>query len=181
MKIVKCTYERHALQILDIFNEVILTSTALFDYQPRSPESMWPWFQSKEMGQFPVIGIEDDHQQLLGFASYGTFRSWPAYQYSVEHSVYVHKDHRGKGLGHQLMLEIIAAARAQDYHLLVGGIEATNRASIALHQSLGFTYAGTIQEAGYKFGRWLDLSFYQLILPTPAHPSEGYPLIAEKR
>lgn len=172
MKIVHCTHERHSSQILEIFNEAILTSTALFDYQPRPPESMLHWFRTKESGRFPVLGIEDDDEQLLGFASYGTFRAWPAYKYSVEHSVYVHKDHRGKGLGRMLMVELIAAARAQNYHLLIGGIEATNAGSIALHQSLGFTHAGTIREAGYKFGRWLDLSFYQLTLPTPGQPSE---------
>jgi phosphinothricin acetyltransferase len=71
------------------------------------------------------------------------------------------------------MVELIAAARNQDCHLLVGGIEASNSGSIALHESLGFTHAGTIREAGYKFGRWLDLSFYQLTLQTPTEPSDA--------
>jgi phosphinothricin acetyltransferase len=172
MNTIHCTHERHACQILDIFNEAILSSTALFDYKPRAPESMAPWFQAKASGRFPVIGIEDANEQLLGFASYGTFRAWPAYKYSIEHSVYVHKEHRGKGLGRILMRELIAAAQEQNYHLLVGGIEASNTGSIALHESLGFTHAGTLREAGYKFGRWLDLSFYQLTLQTPAHPSD---------
>ncbi len=172
MKIVRCNFDRHASQILAVFNEAILTSTALFDYQPRAPESMIPWFKAKESGNFPVIGIENPDGQLLGFASYGTFRAWPAYKYSVEHSVYVHKDHRGKGLGRALMQELIAAARDQDYHLLVGGIEAGNAASIALHEALGFSHAGTIRHAGFKFGRWLDLSFYQLVLPTPVNPRD---------
>jgi len=173
MKTVQCTFERHASQILDVFNDAILTSTALFDYKPRAPESMEPWFKAKEIGRFPIIGVEDENEKLLGFASYGTFRAWPAYKYSVEHSVYVHKDHRGKGLGRSLMVELIAAARDQNYHLLVGGIEAANSGSIALHESLGFTHAGTIREAGYKFARWLDLSFYQLTLQTPAQPSDA--------
>lgn len=172
MNTIHCTHQRHASQILNIFNEAILTSTALFDYKPRAPESMAAWFKAKENGGFPVIGIEDSGEQLLGFASYGTFRAWPAYKYSIEHSVYVHKDHRGKGLGRILMRELIAAAQAQNYHLLVGGIEATNTGSIALHQSLGFTHAGTLREAGFKFGRWLDLSFYQLTLQSPAHPND---------
>ncbi|HOE42137.1 MAG TPA: N-acetyltransferase family protein [Rhodoferax sp.] len=172
MKTIRCTFERHASQILDIFNEAIVTSTALFDYKPRAIESMTAWFKAKESGEFPVIGIEGDNEQLLGFASYGTFRAWPAYKYSVEHSVYVHKAHRGKGLGRKLMVELIAAAQDQNYHLLVAGIEASNSGSIALHESLGFTHSGTLREAGYKFGRWLDLSFFQLTLPTPVQPSE---------
>jgi L-amino acid N-acyltransferase len=173
MRIVNCTHDRHAPQILEVFNDAILTSTALFDYKPRAPESMHAWFKAKESGRFPVIGAEEPGGQLLGFASYGTFRAWPAYKYTVEHSVYVHKDHRGKGFGRMLMRELIAAAQAQDYHVLVGGIEAGNSGSIALHESLGFVHAGTIGHAGYKFGRWLDLSFYQLILQTPANPSDA--------
>lgn len=130
------------------------------------------WFKAKEIGCFPVVGVEDESGQLLGFASYGTFRAWPAYKYTVEHSVYVHKDHRRKGVGRQLIQELIVRAQTQDYHLMVGGIEATNTPSIVLHESLGFTHAGTIRHAGYKFGRWVDLIFYQLLLPTPAHPTD---------
>jgi phosphinothricin acetyltransferase len=173
MHIVTCTHDRHTAQILDIFNEAILTSTALFDYQARTPESMVAWFKAKEAGRFPVVGVEDEQGRLLGFASYGSFRAWPAYKYTVEHSVYVHKDARRRGIGRILMGELIAAAQAQGYHLLVGGIEATNANSISLHVSLGFDHAGTIREAGFKFGRWLDLSFYQLVLKTPAHPTDG--------
>jgi L-amino acid N-acyltransferase len=173
MKSIYCTHDRHATQILDIFNEAIVNSTALFDYKPRTPESMVAWFKAKEADRFPVVGIESDEGQLLGFASYGTFRAWPAYKYSIEHSVYVQKDHRGKGLGRKLMQALIAEARDQNYHVTIGGIEATNTGSIALHRSLGFTHCGTIQQAGFKFGRWLDLSFYQLILPTPADPTDA--------
>ncbi len=172
MKLVQCTGDRHAAQILDVFNEASLTSTALFDYTPRTAQSMISWFNAKESGRFPVLGAEDDSGNLLGFASYGTFRAWPAYKYSVEHSVYVHKDHRGKGIGRYLLRELVMAARAQDYHLLVGGIEAGNSGSIALHESLAFTHAGTIREAGCKFGRRLDLCFYQLILQTPTQPCD---------
>jgi L-amino acid N-acyltransferase len=118
MNIVNCTHDRHASQILEVFNEAILSSTALFDYKPRTLESMYSWFKAKEAGRFPVIGIEAPDEKLLGFVSYGTFRAWPAYKYSIEHSVYVHKDHRGQGLGRKLMLEAIAAAKAQDYHVL---------------------------------------------------------------
>lgn len=173
MRFVQCTHAAHAGAILEIFNEAIANSTALYDYKPRAPESMAAWFAAKEAGRFPVIGAVDDAGTLLGFASYGTFRAWPAYKYSVEHSVYVHKDHRGQGLGIALMRELIAAARAQDCHVMVGGIDMANAASIALHDKLGFRHAGTIREAAFKFGRWLDLGFYQLLLETPAQPVDG--------
>ncbi|NEL81389.1 MAG: N-acetyltransferase, partial [Xanthomonas perforans] len=82
-------------------------------------------------------------------------------KYSVEHSIYVHRDHRGKGLGRILLQALIAAAQERGVHVLVGGIDASNQASIALHEQFGFTHAGTVREAGFKFGRWLDLAFYQ--------------------
>jgi L-amino acid N-acyltransferase len=173
MNFVDCTFDRHAAAMLDIFNDAIVHSTALYDYQPRAPESMVGWFAAKRTGGFPVIGAEDDAGTLLGFASYGTFRAWPAYKYSVEHSVYVHEDRRGQGLGAALMQRLIAAARQQQRHVMVGGIDMANTTSIALHERLGFTHAGTIRQAGFKFGRWLDLGFWQLLLDTPAQPVDG--------
>ena len=171
MNLVRCD-RRHAPAILEIFNDAILTSTALYDYKARTPEMMEAWFLAKEKGSFPVVGLEDGGT-LLGFASYGSFRAWPAYKYSVEHSVYVHRDHRGRGAGKRLLQAIISAAEDQGYHTLIGGIDATNTASIRLHLGLGFSHCATIREAGFKFGRWLDLAFYQLILPTPERPVDG--------
>jgi L-amino acid N-acyltransferase len=143
MRFVACTYEEHASGILAIFNDAIVNSTALYDYTPRAPESMVGWFKTKETGRYPVIGAVDEQGRLLGFASYGSFRAWPAYKYSVEHSVYV------------------------------GGIDVANAGSIAMHEKLGFAHAGTIRQAGFKFGRWLDLGFWQLLLKTPANPHDG--------
>lgn len=173
MNIVACTRERHSDAILSIFNEAIANSTALYVYEPRVPEFMTGWFEAKSSGNYPVIGIEDPSGQLLGFASYGAFRAWPAYKYSVEHSIYIDARHRGRGIGKRLLGELIERARKQNYHVLVGGIDLQNQASIALHERFGFTHAGTIRQAGFKFGRWLDLAFYQLILETPLQPVEG--------
>src|SRR5512134_2938203 len=114
MKIINCTKDQ-AQAILDILNEAIVNSTALYDYVPRAPESMTPWFDIKIKNNFPVIGLMNDDGQLLAFGSYGTFRAWPAYKYSVEHSLYVNKDHRGKGYGKIILAEIIRKAGEQDY------------------------------------------------------------------
>ncbi len=99
MRFVKCTYELHAREALDILNEAIANTTALYDYEPRSPESMIAWFRAKDMGRYPVIGAAGENGRLLGFATYGTFRAWPAYKYSVEHSVYVHRTTEAKASG----------------------------------------------------------------------------------
>lgn len=174
LNIVQCTHERHAAAILDIFNDAIVNSTALYDYQPRTTQNMVSWFEAKRAGGFPVIGIEDAQGRLLGFCSWGGFRAYPAYKYTVEHSVYVHPQHRGRGLGQQLMELLIAEARQRgDVHVLVGVIDAANAGSIALHKRLGFESVGLMPQVGFKFGRWLDLAFYQLTLQTPEHPIDG--------
>jgi L-amino acid N-acyltransferase YncA len=173
MRIIQCEQGRHGERILAIFNEAIATSTALYDYKARTMEMMGSWFEAKAKGRYPVIGVEADGGELLGFASFGPFRAWPAYKYSVEHSVYVDARFRRRGIGRLLMEQIIEAAREQEYHVLIGGIDATNQASIALHEKLGFSHCGTIRQVGFKFGRWLDLSFYQLTLSTPVRPVDG--------
>jgi phosphinothricin acetyltransferase len=173
MKLVRGTRPRHSDAILAIFNEAIANSTALYDYKLRDDTDMQAWFDGKNLGNYPVICAEDDSGALMGFASYGQFRQRPAYKYTVEHSVYVDARCRGRGVGRQLLAAVIGAAQEQDYHVLVGGIDASNDVSIRLHESLGFTSCGVVRQAGFKFGRWLDLAFYQLILTTPAAPVDG--------
>jgi L-amino acid N-acyltransferase len=173
MQFVNCSFELHATAILEMLNEAIANSTALYEYEPRSMASMRQWFNEKSAFSYPIIGAEDEQGTLLGFATYGVFRAKPAYKYSVEHSLYVHDSHRGQGVGRALLQRIIFAAIEQNYHVMIGGIDADNHVSIALHQRLGFENAGTIRQAGFKFGRWLDLAFYQLTLPTPAQPNDA--------
>ena len=173
MQIIQCSYERHAAAILDIFNDAILHSTALYDYQARTMDNMVSWFNNKVAGNYPVIGIESESGELMGFASYGSFRAYPANKYTLEHSVYVANAHRGKGIASLLMQRLIELAQEQNYHTLIGSIDASNQPSIALHEKLGFTHAGTIRHDGFKFVDCLDLAFYQLLLPTPFQPIDG--------
>jgi phosphinothricin acetyltransferase len=172
VQLIDCDRSR-AADILAILNEAIEHSTALYDYRPRTMATMDAWFDAKEKGDYPTIGAVDEGGRLLGFASYGPFRAWPAYKYSVEHSLYVDSAFRGRGIGTLLLEALIARARLQQYHNVIGGIDAANQVSIALHKRFGFEFCGRIRHAGFKFGRWLDLDFYQLILDTPAHPVDG--------
>src|ERR1041385_298605 len=173
MQMIPCEPKRHASAILAIFNDAILNSTALYDYKPRTMEMMTAWFEAKAKGNYPVIGIENESGELMGFGTYGTFRDRAAYKYTVEHSVYVDARFRGKGVGKRLLQEVIAAAQGQGYHVLVGVIDSANAVSIRLHESFGFTHCGIIRQAGFKFNRWLDVAFYQLLLPTPSEPRDG--------
>src|SRR5688572_26304118 len=103
MAIIQCNRKDHSASILSILNEAIANSTALYDYQPRTMDMMEAWFDAKAKGKFPVIGVQSETGELMGFASFGTFRAWPAYKYSVEHSVYVDARYRGQGVGRRLL------------------------------------------------------------------------------
>ena len=170
--VIRCTAP-HLPVIQEILNDAILNTTALYEYAPRSAEAMREWLAVRVRDGIPVIGIEWEPGVLAGFATWGPFRPRAAYKYSAEHSVYVAERFLAAGIGRQLMEAIIAEAKQAELHMLIAGIDATNVASIALHRSLGFRCCGTVREAGFKFGRWLDLEFWQLILPTPEQPVDG--------
>lgn len=173
LQLIDCTHDAHAEQILFMLNHAIAHTTALYDYHPRPLAAMHAWFEAKASHGHPVIGAASPQGELLGFASWSAFRPFAAFKYSVEHSVYVHPEHPGEGIGSLLLKTLVERARKHDLHALVGAIDADNAASIRMHEKLGFTHAGTIRQAGYKFGRWLDLAWYQRILDTPAHPQDG--------
>lgn len=159
-----CTYCEHGDEILTIFNYAIEHTTALYEYEPRTDAVIKAWFEGKTEQNYPVIGAFTQDGTLMGFATYGRFRPQPAFQYTVEHSVYLNPDYFGQGIAALLMEEIIRQAKEQGYHVMVGAIDAENSASIRLHEKLGFNAAGLITQSGYKFDRWLDLAFYQLLL-----------------
>ncbi|MGV3484446.1 MAG: GNAT family N-acetyltransferase [Planctomycetaceae bacterium] len=165
MPLVACDH-RHADAIRDIFNDAILHSTSLYDHEPRSADAVDRWISGKQESGYPIIGILGDDDQLMGFASYGSFRASVGYQFTIEHSIYVAAPFRGRGIGRTLLTELIRSAVDQNFHTMIGGIDGANHVSIALHKSLGFSHCATIREAGFKFNRWLDLHFYQLILPA---------------
>jgi phosphinothricin acetyltransferase len=172
MRLIDCSPE-HGGAILAILNHAITTSTAVYDYRPRTPRMIADWFESKRQKDHPVIGALSDSGELIGFASYGPFRPWPAYKYTLEHSLYVAEANRGRGVGGRLLGELIERAAAQGYHALVGAIDSTNATSIRLHERYGFTCVGTLPQVGFKFGRWLDLCLYQRVFDTPADPVDG--------
>jgi L-amino acid N-acyltransferase YncA len=131
--------------ILDIYNDAILNTTSVYYYNPRTIEDRLYWYEKKVKDGFPVLVFEENNH-IIGFATFGPFRTRPAYKYTVEHSVYVHKFHRGKGVATKLMIDLIKIASERGY--------------------------ATIKGVGYKFGKWLDVTFYQYELRGPATPKE---------
>jgi phosphinothricin acetyltransferase len=157
--------------ILAIYNDAILTTTAVYDYQPHTLAMRQAWYDAKVAGGWPLF-VADDAGAVVGFSSLGPFRAWAAYKYTVENSVYVAADRRGQGIGKLLLPPLIDAARRMEMHAIIAGIDATNVASYRLHQSFGFVEVAHFREVGYKFGRWLDLKFLELLLATPHKPQE---------
>jgi L-amino acid N-acyltransferase YncA len=157
--------------ILAIYNDAILTTTAVYDYQPHTLAMRQAWYEAKVADGWPLF-VADDAGVVIGFSSLGPFRAWAAYKYTVENSVYVAADRRGQGIGKLLLPPLIDVARRMEMHAIIAGIDAANVASYRLHQSFGFVEVAHFREVGYKFGCWLDLKFLELLLPTPHKPQE---------
>ena len=146
--------------ILAIYNEVIRHSTAVYSEVEFTAERGDAWFDAKAAQGFPFLVVRDA-SGVIGFGTFGDFRAWPCYQFSVEHSVHVRADRRGAGIGRALVRDLIQRATAMGKHVMIAGIDADNAASIKLHETLGFAVVGHFHEVGFKFGRWLDLLFLE--------------------
>jgi L-amino acid N-acyltransferase YncA len=153
--------------ILAVYNEVIATSTAVYALAPVTLAEHTAWFEGRRRAGYPVL-VADASAQVVGFSSFGDWRgAWPGYRYTVEHSVHVGADRRGKGIGRQLVEALFPLAAQMSKHVMIGGIDADNAASIRFHQRLGFMPVAHFKEVGHKFGRWLDLVFMQRFLDSP--------------
>lgn len=152
-----------AIAILDIINYNILNATALYDYSIRSLAQQESILESKIQAGFPVI-VAENNGIVVGFGMYSEFRFREAYKFTVEHSVYVHQNNQGLGIGKLLLTELIQLAKKQGLHTMIGVIDAENQKSIDFHHQFGFKTVGVIKESGFKFNRWLDSVFVQLIL-----------------
>lgn len=158
--------------ILEIYNDAILHTTAVYTYEPFDLAYGQAWYAEKVKNHWPLLVYEEDGV-VMAFATFGSFRDWPAYKYTIEHSIYVHPDYKGKGIATALMKALIRIANEAGYATLVAGIDADNAASIRLHEKLGFRNVGLITRAGFKFNHWLNLAFYQLDLDGPKNPTES--------
>lgn len=150
--------------IRDIYNDAILHTTAVYRYEPLPLEERLAWFDEKVSHGWPVLAAMDDADALVGYATVGPFRPSPAYLHSVEDSVYVHPDHRGRGIGSLLIPALLDAIRPLGVHAVIAGIDSSNDVSIRLHARFGFVEVARLREVGYKFERWLDLVLMELVL-----------------
>ena len=150
-------------RLLEIYNDIIINTTAVYDYEPHTIEMRKQWWETKKSQGFPVF-VAEDEGQISGFSSIGPFRAWAAYKYSVENSVYVASDARGKGIGKLLIPPLLDVSKKLGMHTVIAGIDATNEASIKLHKRFGFEEVAYFKQVGWKFERWLDLKFLQVMI-----------------
>ena len=150
-------------QILSIYNDIILHTTAVYYYEPHTLAMRKEWFESRKKEGFPIF-VAEEEGVILGMSSIGPFRIPTAYKHSVENTVHVAASARGIGVGKLLMPPIIEAAKQMNMHTIIAGIDATNEVSLRLHKSFGFEEVAHFKQVGYKFERWLDLKFLQLML-----------------
>jgi L-amino acid N-acyltransferase len=146
--------------LLAIYNDVIATSTAVYSYTPVTLEDRAQWWKARVAQGYPVLVAADD-TGVLGFSTFGDFRSWPGYRFTVEHSVHIRANCRGQGIGKELVKALFPRAAALEKHVMIAGVDAANDASIRFHERLGFEKVGHLREVGHKFDRWLDLVFMQ--------------------
>ena len=146
-----------------IYNREVLESTVTFDMVERTVEDQVAWIAAHR-GAHAAVVLVDDQDSVLGFASLSPYRSRPAYAPTVEDSVYVHPEHRGRGYGQRLLEDLVDRAGQHGFHSVIARIVGGHAASIALHDRCGFEYAGTEREVGRKRSRWLDVVLMQRML-----------------
>lgn len=161
--IVREAEEKDLLAILEIMNFEILKGTAIYHYQQKSLVDLQNWYNLKKANKRPLLVVEMQNI-VVGFGTFDTFRPFEGFQYTVEHSVYIHKQFRGLGFGKLLLKALISAAKKDKLHTMIAGIDAENKATISMHYHLGFREVGRFPQVGFKFENWLDLVFMQLIL-----------------
>ena len=144
-----------------IYNHYIVHTPITFDVQPYEPEQRRPWFEDHApAGRHRLLVAEEDGA-AAGYASTSRWRPKPAYETTVESSVYVRADAVGRGIGRDLYAALFDAMANEDVHTVVAGVALPNPASIALHERFGFRHVGVFRDVGRKFGKYWDVAWFQ--------------------
>ncbi|MDP9071648.1 MAG: N-acetyltransferase family protein [Actinomycetota bacterium] len=148
--------------IRDIYNREVTGSAVTFDLVPRTLEDQRAWLAAHAGAHPAVVAVSGS--EVLGFGSLSPYRDRPAYATTVEDSVYVRHDARGRGVGRAILQELVRLARAHGFHTVMARVVGSHEVSIALHRACGFDLVGIEREVGRKFGRWLDVALMQRLL-----------------
>ncbi|KAF9432233.1 hypothetical protein BGZ76_011083 [Entomortierella beljakovae] len=159
--------EADAPMINSIVNHEIDVSVNNFNYGHRSEEEGLTWFRNTINGGYPIFvatTLIDNQEVVAGYSSLGSFRQKDGYRFTAEYSLYIHHEHRRRGLGRKLLAVLLTEAKHRKFHAIIGSISEGNDASVVLSKEFGFRVVGTMKENGYKFDRWIDMTFVELIL-----------------
>lgn len=161
--------------ILEIYNEAVRNTTATYDYEPRTLEHRVAWFEDHEKHNYPVFVAEAGDGSIAGWSSLNRYHDRKGYQFTADNSVYVGAGWRGQGVGRSLMPPLIQAARDRGLHVILAGVDAENEASLRLHASFGFEKVAHFRQVGFKFGRWLDVVYLELVLESVPDELKSHP------
>ncbi len=145
-------------EITAIYNDVLMNTTAIYSDRPATCEERLSWWEARRQQGYPVM-VAADRGAILGFSSFGDFRSWPGYRFTVEGTIHIRASSRGQGIGTQLLMNLTAQAKAMGKHIMIAGVDSQNHPSIKFLESFGFKRVAYLREVGYKFDRFLDLIF----------------------
>jgi L-amino acid N-acyltransferase len=154
--------------ILEIYNDAVLNTTATYDYQPRTLEHRQSWFDDHQRTGLPIYVASDSEEHIVGWSALNRYHDRIGYRFTSENSIYVAADHRGRGIGKLLLPPLIEDAKELGLRAIIAAIDSENPASIRLHARFGFEPVGHFRKVGYKFNRWLDVVYMELLLPDPA-------------
>jgi len=154
--------EADLVAINDIYNHYVLHSTCTYQEEPEPIEGRRQWFAHHD-AQHPIIVAETDGR-VVGWGSLSAYHARSAYRRTVENSVYVHHERHRRGIGSALLNNLIDRARALGHRAIIAGIDAEQAASVGLHARFEFQKVGQLKQVGYKFGRWLDVIYMELLL-----------------
>ena len=150
--------------ILAIYNDAVLHTTATYDYEPRTLEDRTAWFEERVRDGYPVFVAVTPEGRVVGWSALNPYHARKGYRFSTENSIYVAADQRGRSMDRMLLAPLIEAARQRGLHAILAGIDAQNEASLRLHTSFGFQRVAHFKEVGFKFDRWLDVVYLELLL-----------------
>ncbi len=158
-------------EITAIYNEVLLHSTAIYNDRPATREERIAWWKGRLEQGYPVL-VATDGDRIAGFATFGDFRSWPGYRFTVEGTVHIHSGSRGQGIGTELLKTLMARAKALGKHVMIADVDSENAASLRFLERFGFERVACLREVGFKFDRFLDLVILQYWI-TPRAGKNG--------
>jgi phosphinothricin acetyltransferase len=175
--LIRLASEQDAAAIAAVYAPYVTDSFISFEERPPDAAEMARRIIGERPGMYPWF-VAEEEGAVRGFVSSAPFRSRHAYRWVVETSIYLEANAHGRGIGRQLLSELLETLERQGYVAAIGGIALPNPASVALHERLGFACAGTYRAVGFKMGRWLDVGFWEKDLaPRTASPREPLPFV----